>query len=491
MANAFGFTPVLDYTRQAELSAKLGKETATGINSAMKNISGQIIEKRIAKKYPNNPYGVEALQERIQAYAGIDPARSAQAQKLLQSAFDRDVQQNRISLDREKFGYDVTKGERDFSYTAQKDANRLKFDKDKERRLSDEFKVTSGQAGQRLLNEDEKIALQEATFSADEAERRRQEQERQSKLELESAKFKELIRKNAVAEGLSQQEQDLKVQDFDRKLREGSIVYDQNTKNYINLLTKKTIPISGNTREIFQTKERPTAGLDYVQANDNALVNREDADKRLANATSANEIKLARAQQKIAERNYTETQARLTKIEKQYEPIKAELEPGLDIIASGRLQLEDIKKSDNPKTLINYTQKLIGTLNQDKRLSNLDFTTALGKGSILEQFKQGFTRAVSGTLDQDTLASMEELFNLMEKDTKRKIRRKEWNIIKRDLNGASYVKELSTLPVVPFNENQLREYNKTYFELLNQNPSSKTALDADYYINSGLMPPTQ
>jgi len=392
------------------------KDRTQSIKNVMKDVSSAVIEKRIAKKYPNNPYGVEALQEKIQAYAGIDPARSAQAQKLLQSTFDRNVQQNKISLDREKFGYDVTKGERDFLYTAEQDAKTL---------------------------------------------------------------------------ALSQEEQDLKVKDFNRKRREGSIVYDQGTGNYVDLLTNKVIPISGNTRAISQTKEKPTEGLDYEQEKKKELVNTEDAEKREANATSANEIKLAKAKQKIAERNYTETQARLTKIEKQYEPIKTELEPKLELVASGRNQLKAIKNSDNPRTLVANITKLIGRMNQDNRLSNLDFTTALGEGSVLEQFNKGFTQIVSGKLDPETLTSMEDLFNFVELDATRAIRAKEWNIIKRDFNSSSYVKELSTVEVAPFNENQLKEYNKTYFKLLNIDPSSKETLDADYYINSGLMPPTQ
>ena len=306
MARGFSFRTMTpgDFAQLTASRQAFERDRIQGIKDVMKDVSSAVIEKRIAKKYPNNPYGVEALQEKIQAYAGIDPARSAQAQKLLQSAFDRDVQQNKISLDREKFDYNVEKGERDFLYTAEQDAKTL---------------------------------------------------------------------------ALSQQEQELNVKDFNRKLKEGSIRYDQNTGNFVNLLTNETVSISGNTREIFQTEERPTAGLDYVQANANALVNRENADKRVADATSASEIKLANAQQKIAERNYTETQARLTKIEKQYEPIKTELEPKLELVASGRNQLKAIKNSDNPRTLVANITKLIGRMNQDNRLSNLDFTTALGR----------------------------------------------------------------------------------------------------------------
>jgi len=491
MANAFGFTPVLDYTRQAELSAKLGKETATGINSAMKNISGQIIEKRIAKKYPNNPYGVEALQERIQAYAGIDPARSAQAQKLLQSAFDRDVQQNKISLDREKFGYDVTKNERDFLYTAQKDVNELEFEKSKEQRLKDEFEIKSDQAQERLLNEAEKIALQESQFSADEADRRKKNAREKVTADLNKAKFLEAVRAKGVEEGYTEQRLNFEQKKLENDIANGSLVYDTSTERWFDKRTRKVIDIEGNTRAISQTEILPTTGVDYRQAKDNALVNRDNADKRVANATSANEIKLAKAQQRIAERDYKETQARLTQIDGQYEPIKTELEPKLELVASGRNQLKAIKKSDNPRTLVANVTKLIGRMNQDNRLSNLDYETALGTGSVLEQINKGFTQLVSGKLDPETLASMEELFNFVELDATRAIRAKEWNIIKRDFNSSSYVKELSTVESAPFDENQLKEYNKTYFELLNRDPSSKATLDADYYINSGLMPPTQ
>ena len=487
----FGFTPVTDYTRQADLGFKMSQDTATKTKKAMQNISGIVIEKRIAKQYPDAPYGEEALKARVQAYAGIDPERSQQAQKMLQSTYDRNVQQAKISLDKTKFGYDVAKDERDFSYTAQKDTNELAFNKKKEERLGREFEQEQKIKREQLLNESEKIGIKESELSAAEADRRRQSAREKVTADLNKEKFLEAVRAKGVEEGYTEQRLLFEQKKFESDIANGSLVYDTGTGQWFDKRTRKVIDIEGNASARIQTETRPTTGIDYIKARDNALLNRNDADSLLANATGASQSKLAKAQQNTAERNYKETQARLTKIDTQYEPIKTNLEPSLDTVASGRSQLEEIKNSDNPRTLVTNITKLIGRLNQDKRLSNLDFTTALGTGSIIEQLNKGFTRAVGGKLDPDTLASMEDLFDFMEKDTKRAIRTKEWNIIRRDLNSSSYVKEISSLPNVPFTDEQLQKYNNGYFSLLENTPSNKANLDSDYYIHSGLIPPTR
>ena len=487
----FGFTPVTDYTRQADLGFKMSQDTATKTKKAMQNISGIVIEKRIAKQYPDAPYGEEALKARVQAYAGIDPERSQQAQKMLQSAYDRNVQQSKISLDKTKFGYNVAKNERDFSYTAQKDTNELAFNKKKEERLGREFEQEQKIKREQLLDKGEEIALKESQFSADEAARKRESAKEKVTADLNQAKFLEAVRAKGVEEGYTEQRLLFEQKKIKNDIANGSIVYDPDTRQWFDKRTRKVIDIEGNASARTQTETRPTTGIDYIEARDNALLNRQNADELVATATGASQSKLAKAQQTTAERNYKETQARLTKIDTLYEPIKAELEPSLDTVASGRSQLEEIKNSKNPRTLVTNITKLIGTLNQDKRLSNLDFTTALGTGSIIEQLNKGFTQLISGKLDPDTLASMEDLFDFMEKDTKRAIRTKEWNIIKRDLNSSSYVREISSLPSAAFTDEQLQQYNKVYFSLLEKTPSNKAYLASDYYIQSGLMPPTR
>jgi hypothetical protein len=491
MANMFGFTPVTDYTRQADLGFKMSQDTATKTKKAMQNISGIVIEKRIAKQYPDAPYGEEALKARVQAYAGIDPERSEQAKKMLESAYDRSVQQSKVSLDKTKFGYNVAKDERDFSYTAQKDTDKRAFDREKEGRLGREFEQEQEIKREQLLNESEKIGIKESELSAAEADRRRQSAKEKVTADLNQAKFLEAVRAKGVEEGYTEQRLNFEQKKLESDIANGSLVYDTGTGQWFDKRTRKVIDIEGNASARTQTETRPTTGIDYIEAKDNALLNRNDADNLIATATGASQSKLAKAQQNTAERNYKETQARLTKIDNLYEPIKAELEPSLDTVASGRSQLEEIKNSDNPRTLVTNITKLIGRLNQDKRLSNLDFTTALGTGSIIEQLNKGFTQLISGKLDPDTLASMEDLFDFMEKDTKRAIRTKEWNIIRRDLNSSSYVKEISSLPNVPFTDEQLQKYNNGYFSLLEDTPSNKANLDLDYYIHSGLIPPTR
>ena len=487
----FGFTPVTDYTRQADLGFKMSQDTATKTKKAMQNISGIVIEKRIAKQYPDAPYGEEALKARVQAYAGIDPERSQQAQKMLQSAYDRNVQQSKISLDKTKFGYNVAKDERDFSYTEQKDTDTLEFKQEKEARLGREFEIKQKLEEEKLLDKGEEIALQESKFSADEADRRRQSAKEKVTADLNKAKFLEAVRAKGVEEGYTEQRLLFEQKKIENDIANGSIVYDTGTGQWFDKRTRKVIDIEGNASARTQTETRPTTGIDYIEAADNALLNRNDTDSRLADAIGASQSKLAKAQQNTAERNYREAQATLTKIDTQYEPIKANLEPSLDTVASARSQLEEIKNSDNPRTLVTSITKLIGTLNQDKRLSNLDFTTALGRGSIIEQLNKGFTQLVSGKLDPDTLSSMEDLFDFMEKDTKRAIRTKEWNIIKRDLNSSSYVREISSLPSAAFTDEQLQQFNTVYFSLLEKTPSNKAYLASDYYIQSGLIPPTR
>ena len=487
----FGFTPVTDYTRQADLGFKMSQDTATKTKKAMQNISGIVIEKRIAKQYPDAPYGEEALKARVQAYAGIDPERSEQAKKMLESAYDRSVQQSKVSLDKTKFGYNVAKDERDFSYTAQKDTDKRAFDREKEGRLGREFEQEQEIKREQLLNESEKIGIKESELSAAEADRRRQSAKEKVTADLNQAKFLEAVRAKGVEEGYTEQRLNFEQKKLESDIANGSLVYDTGTGQWFDKRTRKVIDIEGNASARTQTETRPTTGIDYIEARDNALLNRNDADNLRATATGASQSKLAKAQQNTAERNYKETQARLTKIDNLYEPIKAELEPSLDTVASGRSQLEEIKNSDNPRTLVTNITKLIGRLNQDKRLSNLDFTTALGTGSIIEQLNKGFTQLISGKLDPATLASMEDLFDFMEKDTTRAIRTKEWNIIKRDLNSSSYVREISSLPSAAFTDEQLQQYNKAYFSLLEKTPSNKAYLASDYYIYSGLIPPTR
>ena len=109
----FGFTPVTDYTRQADLGFKINQDTATKTRDAMKNISGIVIEKRIAKQYPNAPFGEKALQARIQAYAGIDPGRSQQAQKMLEDSYGRQEQETKFSLDRDRIGLEKQRLDRE------------------------------------------------------------------------------------------------------------------------------------------------------------------------------------------------------------------------------------------------------------------------------------------------------------------------------------------------------------------------------------------
>jgi hypothetical protein len=113
MANMFGFTPVTDYTRQADLGFKINQDTATKTRDAMKNISGIVIEKRIAKQYPDAPFGEKALQARIQAYAGIDPGRSQQAQKMLEDSYGRQEQETKFSLDRDRIGLEKQRLDRE------------------------------------------------------------------------------------------------------------------------------------------------------------------------------------------------------------------------------------------------------------------------------------------------------------------------------------------------------------------------------------------
>jgi hypothetical protein len=113
MANMFGFTPVTDYTRQADLGFKMSQDTATKTKKAMQNISGIVIEKRIAKQYPDAPYGEKALQARVQAYAGIDPERSQQAQKMLEDSYGRREQETKFSLDRDRIGLEQERLDRE------------------------------------------------------------------------------------------------------------------------------------------------------------------------------------------------------------------------------------------------------------------------------------------------------------------------------------------------------------------------------------------
>ena len=476
----------LTATRQA-----FEKQRNESFQNSIKRVTGAIIERRIAKKYPNDPYGIEANRERATSLAGSDPEKAKIAAKAVNDALTFKNEQSKISLDKTKFGYNVAKDERDFSYTAQKDTDKLAFDREKEGRLGREFEIKQKLEEEKLLDKGEEIALQESKFGADEADRRRKNAKEKVTADLNQAKFLEAVRAKGVEEGLSKEKQDFNERKFKSEIDNGSLVYDTGTGQWFDKRTRKVIDIEGNASARTQTETRPTTGIDYIEARDNALLNRNDTDNQLANAIGASQSKLAKAQQNTAERNYKETQARLTKIDTLYEPIKAELEPSLDTVASGRSQLEEIKNSDNPRTLVTNITKLIGRLNQDKRLSNLDFTTALGTGSIIEQLNKGFTQLISGKLDPDTLASMEDLFDFMEKDTKRAIRTKEWNIIRRDLNSSSYVKEISSLPNVPFTDEQLQKYNNGYFSLLEDTPSNKANLDLDYYIHSGLIPPTR
>jgi hypothetical protein len=96
MARGFTFKTVglpefnqLTATRQA-----FEKDRTQSIKNVMKDVSSAVIERRIAKKY-DDPQSLEAMRERQTAYAGIDPARSEQARKLVNDA----MTQQRLNLD--------------------------------------------------------------------------------------------------------------------------------------------------------------------------------------------------------------------------------------------------------------------------------------------------------------------------------------------------------------------------------------------------------
>jgi hypothetical protein len=343
MANMFGFTPVTDYTRQADLGFKMSQDTATKTKKAMQNISGIVIEKRIAKQYPDAPYGEEALKARVQAYAGIDPERSQQAQKMLQSTYDRSVQQSKISLDKTKFGYDVAKDERDFSYTAQKDTDKLAFDERKEERLGREFEQEQKIKREQLLNESEKIGIKESELSAAEADRRRQNAKEKVTADLNQAKFLEAVRAKGVEEGYTEQRLNFEQKKLENDIANGSLVYDTGTGQWFDKRTRKVIDIEGNAPTNMSFERLPVVGenLSFKDALTNANDNLARADQQILEATrlgNSNNIAQAKASQEISKRNLATVKESIKEVKTSYQPVITEFQPILEAVKKGPLQ---------------------------------------------------------------------------------------------------------------------------------------------------------
>lgn len=494
MANMFGFTPVTDYTRQADLGFKMSQDTATKTKKAMQNISGIVIEKRIAKQYPDAPYGEEALKARVQAYAGIDPERSQQAQKMLQSTYDRSVQQSKISLDKTKFGYNVAKDERDFSYTAQKDTDKLAFDEGKEERLGREFKIKQKLEEEKLFNKGEEIGIKEAEFSASEAEKRRVDAAQKVTADLNQAKFLEAVRAKGVEEGYTEQRLSFEQKKLENDIANGSIVYDPDTGQWFDKRTRKVIDIEGNASTAEPFERLPVVGtnLSFTDALTNANDNLARADQQVLSSTrsgNSNNIAQAEASQEISKRNLATVKESIKEVKASYQPVVTAFQPILDAVKKGNFELKKVRASDNPAALAGNLRKIISRMDSDPKITNFDYQVAFGDADILKKIAQKFATATTGELTEDTLDSIQDLFDFQQQSTIELVREREWSIISRQPNGASIIADYSIAKNTnPLTEAQLKIHKENLEAGIAAYPEHADGLRKEFYITSGRVP---
>ena len=490
----FGFTPVTDYTRQADLGFKMSQDTATKTKKAMQNISGIVIEKRIAKQYPDAPYGEEALKARVQAYAGIDPERSEQAKKMLESAYDRSVQQSKVSLDKTKFGYNVAKDERDFSYTAQKDTDKRAFDREKEGRLGREFEQEQEIKREQLLNESEKIGIKESELSEAKAARRRQSAKEKVTADLNQAKFLEAVRAKGVEEGYTEQRLNFEQKKLENDIANGSLVYDTGTGQWFDKRTRKVIDIEGNASTSMSFERLPVVGenLSFKDALTNANDNLAQADQQTLKATrlgNSNNIAQARASQEISKRNLATVKESIKEVKTSYQPVITEFQPILEAVKKGNFQLKKIRGSDNPAALAGDLRKIVSRMNSDPKITNFDYQVAFGDADIFKKIAQKLKLAATGELTDDTLDSLQDLFDFQQQATIELVREREWSIISRQPNGASIIADYSIAQNTnPLTEAQLKIHEEIMEEGIAAYPEYAAELKKQFYVTSGRMP---
>ena len=490
----FGFTPVTDYTRQADLGFKMSQDTATKTKKAMQNISGIVIEKRIAKQYPDAPYGEEALKARVQAYAGIDPERSEQAKKMLESAYDRSVQQSKVSLDKTKFGYNVAKDERDFSYTAQKDTDKLAFDREKEGRLGREFEIKQKLEEEKLLDKGEEIALQESKFGADEADRRRKNAKEKVTADLNQAKFLEAVRAKGVEEGYTEQRLNFEQKKLESDIANGSIVYDRGTGQWFDKRTRKVIDIEGNAPTNMSFERLPVVGenLSFKDALTNANDNLARADQQILEATrlgNSNNIAQAEASQEISKRNLATVKESIKEVKTSYQPVITEFQPILEAVKKGNFELKKIRASDNPAALAGDLRKIVSRMNSDPKITNFDYQVAFGDADIFKKIAQKLKLAATGELTDDTLDSLQDLFDFQQQATIELVREREWSIISRQPNGANIIADYSIAQNTnPLTEAQLKIHEENLEEGIAAYPEYAAELRKQFYVTSGRVP---
>tara|TARA_R110000803_G_scaffold210229_2_gene281517 strand:- start:1904 stop:2641 length:738 start_codon:yes stop_codon:yes gene_type:complete len=124
---AFKFKTVTDYTPIARAREAQTASTNAAIKDTMKSVTGMIVERGIAKKYPDDPGGIEANRERARSYAGSDPARAALARQAINDSltqkrldFDQDYKERTEQRAIKASETAVKQDERDFGFKMKK-----------------------------------------------------------------------------------------------------------------------------------------------------------------------------------------------------------------------------------------------------------------------------------------------------------------------------------------------------------------------------------